>query len=103
MGLLLLIRSFTNFFLSALPLVTAGLIRRSQVTGRRAQVTGRRSQVTGRRSQVPQFYNKIYFSRMQPFSSNKQVLFKFSIASESLTSTGDLNYTIDADGHVIAN
>ena len=33
-------------------LKSAGLIRRSQVTGRRSQVTGRRSQVAGRGSQV---------------------------------------------------
>ena len=31
---------------------TAGLIRRSQVTGHRSQVAGHRSQVTGHRSQV---------------------------------------------------
>ena len=52
-----------------------------QVTGRGSQVAGRSSQVTGcsvRR------YNKKHFSHIQPFSSNKKVLFKFCTTSESL-------------------
>ena len=60
---------------------TAGLIRRSQVAGHRSHVARRTSQVTGcsvRR------YNKKHFSHIQPFSSNKHVLFKVCTASESL-------------------
>ena len=67
----------------------AGLIRRSQVAGRRSQVRGRGSQVAGRGSQVAGRRSQVAgLSVLQQNTflqySNKQVLFKFSTASESL-------------------
>ena len=63
---------------------TAGLIRRSQVAGRRSQVARRTSHVAGHRLLSSQVQQKTFQSHIQPFSSNKHVLFKVCTASESL-------------------
>ena len=68
---------------------SAGLIRRSQVAGRRSRVAGRGSRVAGRRSQVTGRRSQVAGRSVLEQNtflqySNKQVLFKFSTASESL-------------------
>ena len=53
--------------------ISAGLIRRSQVTGHRSQVTGHRSQVTGHRSQVAGHRSQVAGRRSQVTGHRSQV------------------------------